>query len=95
MITEKRKHTRSAITMPAQIVGRDIYQDIFREIGQITEASSSDYCLNLKTIVECGEVLHLSLSLPQHLRLYDLDEDIAADLMRDGELQSAATSASL
>jgi hypothetical protein len=60
--------------LPVRIQGRDTDGQTWEEMASCQDASAGGLGLQLKHSVVLGQVLHLSLPLPQRLRQYDLTD---------------------
>jgi hypothetical protein len=72
--TERRKQRRVALKLPARVQGRDPDGSTWEEMTTCEDASVGGVALRLAHPVRLGQVLHLSLPLPQRFRQYDLTD---------------------
>jgi hypothetical protein len=71
---ERRKHRRVPMKLPVRVQGRDADGTAWEEMATCEDASSGGVGLRLSRTVVLGQVLHLSLPLPQRFRQYDLTD---------------------
>src|SRR5512143_3346071 len=71
---ERRKHRRVPMKLPVRVQGRDADGTAWEEMATCEDASSGGVGLHLSRPVVLGQVLHLSLPLPQRFRQYDLTD---------------------
>lgn len=71
---ERRKQRRVAMKIPVRVQGRDPDGETWEEIAFCQDASLGGVGLELAHPVRQGQVLHLSLPLPQRFRQYDLTD---------------------
>ncbi len=62
------------MTIPVRVQGRDVDGSTWEEMSSCEDASAGGVGLLLKRPVVLGQVLHLSLPLPQRFRQYDLTD---------------------
>ena len=71
---ERRKQRRVPIKLPVRVQGRDADGATWEEMSSCEDASAGGVGLRLTRNVVLGQVLHLSLPLPQSFRQYDLTD---------------------
>jgi hypothetical protein len=71
---ERRKHRRVPMRLPVRVQGRDANGTTWEAISTCEDASAGGVGLRLERPVVLGQVLHLSLPLPQRFRQYDLTD---------------------
>jgi len=71
---ERRKHRRVPMKLPVRVQGRDGDGTAWEEMSTCEDASAGGVGLRLSRTVVLGQVLHLSLPLPQRFRQYDLTD---------------------
>jgi hypothetical protein len=71
---ERRKQRRMAMKFPVRIQGRDPDGTAWEEMSTCEDASMGGVGLRLSRKVVLGQVLHLSMPLPQKFRQYDLTD---------------------
>jgi hypothetical protein len=71
---ERRKQRRLPIRLPVRVQGRDPDGSTWEEMTSCEDASAGGVGLRLAHPVQLGQVLHLSLPLPQRFRQYDLTD---------------------
>jgi PilZ domain-containing protein len=71
---ERRKHRRGPIKLPVCVQGREADGTAWEEMATCEDASSGGVGLRLSRTIVLGQVLHLSLPLPQRFRQYDLTD---------------------
>ncbi len=71
---ERRKHRRVPMRLPVRVQGRDADGTAWEEMATCEDASSGGVGLRLSRTVVLGQVLHLSLPLPQSFREHDLTD---------------------
>ena len=71
---ERRKHRRVPMRLPVRVQGRDADGTAWEEISSCEDASAGGLGLRISRAVLVGQVLHLSLPLPQRFRQYDLTD---------------------
>jgi hypothetical protein len=71
---ERRKQRRVAMKIPVRVQGRDPDGTAWEEMTTCEDASAGGVGLRLKRPIVLGQVLHLSLPLPQRFRQYDLSD---------------------
>jgi hypothetical protein len=71
---ERRKHRRVPMKLPVRVQGRDADGTAWEEMATCEDASAGGVGLRLGHTVVLGQVLHLSLPLPQRFRQYDLTD---------------------
>jgi hypothetical protein len=69
---ERRTQTRQPLRLAARVVGHRLDRTAWDEMATTEDASASGCALVLRHSVTVGQVLHLSLPLPQSLRQNDL-----------------------
>jgi hypothetical protein len=68
---DRRKHKRVSMRFPVRIQGRDPDGSTWEEMSSCEDASAGGVGLKLTHPVVLGQVLHLSMPLPQRFRQYD------------------------
>lgn len=77
LCTNTRKAIRYEETLlPVQVIGYTLDNKEFRESTQTQNFSAGGVRMVLKTIVQRGSILYLSLPLPSRLRHYDWSEEL-------------------
>ena len=71
---ERRKQRRVPIKLPVRVQGRDADGTTWEEMATCEDASAGGVGVHLTRTVLLGQVLHLSLPLPQRFRQYDLTD---------------------
>jgi hypothetical protein len=71
---ERRKQRRLTMKFPVRVQGRDSDGTAWEEISSCEDASMGGVGLRLTRPVVLGQVLHLSMPLPQKFRQYDLTD---------------------
>jgi hypothetical protein len=71
---ERRKHRRVPMRFPVRVQGRDSDGTTWEEMSSCEDASAGGVGLKLTRSVVLGQVLHLSMPLPQRFRQYDLTD---------------------
>jgi hypothetical protein len=71
---ERRKQRRVPMKLPVRVQGRDADGTTWEEMSACEDASAGGVGLRLKRPVVLGQVLHLSLPMPQRFRQYDLTD---------------------
>jgi hypothetical protein len=71
---ERRKHRRVPMKLPARVQGRATDGTTWEEMSSCEDASAGGVGLRLNHPVVLGQVLHLSMPLPQHFRQHDLTD---------------------
>ena len=71
---ERRKQRRVPMKLPVRVQGRDANGTAWEEMATCEDASAGGVGLRLSRTVVLGQVLHLSLPLPQRFRQYDLTD---------------------
>jgi hypothetical protein len=71
---ERRKHRRVPMKLPVRVQGRDADGTTWEEMATCEDASAGGVGLRLNRTVVVGQVLHLSLPLPQRFRQHDLTD---------------------
>jgi hypothetical protein len=71
---ERRKQRRVPIRLPVRVHGRQPDGTTWEEMSSCEDASPGGVALRLARPVVLGQVLHLSLPLPQSFRQYDLTD---------------------
>jgi hypothetical protein len=71
---ERRKTRRVPMRLPVRIQGRDPDGTTWEEMSTCEDASAGGVGLRISRTVVLGQVLHLSLPLPQRFRQYDLTD---------------------
>jgi hypothetical protein len=71
---ERRKQRRVPMKLPVRVQGREADGTAWEEMCTSEDASAGGVSLRLKRPVLLGQVLHLSLPLPQRFRQYDLTD---------------------
>src|SRR5512147_2904433 len=71
---ERRKQRRVPMKLPVRVQGRDTDGTAWEEMSTCEDASAGGVGLRLDRPVVLGQVLHLSLPLPQRFRQYDLTD---------------------
>ena len=71
---ERRKQRRVPIKLPVRVQGRDTDGTTWEEMATCEDASAGGVGVHLTRTVLLGQVLHLSLPLPQRFRQYDLTD---------------------
>jgi len=71
---ERRKQRRVPIKFPVRIQGRGADGQTWEEMSSCEDASAGGVGLRLTHPVVLGQVLHLSMPLPQKFRQYDLTD---------------------
>jgi hypothetical protein len=71
---ERRKQRRVPMKFPVRIQGRESDGTTWEEMSSCEDASAGGVGLMLKRPVVLGQVLHLSMPLPQKFRQYDLTD---------------------
>jgi len=71
---ERRKQRRVPMKLPVRVQGRDANGTTWEEMSSCEDASAGGVGLKLNRTVVLGQVLHLSLPLPQRFRQYDLTD---------------------
>ena len=71
---ERRRQRRVPMKIPVRVQGREPDGHTWEEISSCEDASAGGVGLLLKRSVVLGQVLHLSLPLPQRFRQYDLTD---------------------
>jgi hypothetical protein len=69
---ERRRRNRLSIQVPVWVRGREPGGTAWEEVAASLDASESGLALVLSRSVRTGQVLHLSVPLPQRFRQYDL-----------------------
>jgi len=69
---ERRRRNRLSIQVPVWVRGREPGGTAWEEVAASLDASESGLALVLSRAVRTGQVLHLSVPLPQRFRQYDL-----------------------
>ena len=77
---ERRKQRRVPMRLPVRVQGREADGTTWEEMSSCEDASAGGVGLRLKRSVVLGQVLHLSLPLPQRFRQYDLTDPSYRDL---------------
>jgi len=71
---ERRKQRRVPMRFPVRVQGRESDGKTWEEMSFCEDASAGGVGLKLNRPVVLGQVLHLSMSLPQKFRQYDLTD---------------------
>jgi hypothetical protein len=71
---ERRKQRRVPMKIPVRVQGRDANGTTWEEMSSCEDASAGGVGLKLSRPVVLGQVLHLSVPLPQRFRQYDLTD---------------------
>jgi PilZ domain len=71
---ERRKQRRVPMKLPVRVQGRDADGATWEEMSTCEDASAGGVGLRMSRTVVLGQVLHLSLPLPQRFRQYDLTD---------------------
>jgi hypothetical protein len=71
---ERRKQRRVPIKLPVRVQGRDADGTAWEEMATCEDASAGGVGVRLTRTIVLGQVLHLSLPLPQRFRQYDLTD---------------------
>jgi hypothetical protein len=71
---ERRKQRRVPMRFPIRIQGRDTDGTTWEEMSSCEDASAGGVGLRVQRPIVLGQVLHLSLPLPQRFRQYDLTD---------------------
>ena len=71
---ERRKQRRVPIRFPVRVQGRASDGATWEEMSSCEDASAGGVGLKLNRSVVLGQVLHLSMPLPQKFRQYDLTD---------------------
>ncbi len=71
---ERRKHRRVPIKLPVRVQGRAADGTAWEEMATCEDASAGGVGFRLSRTVVLGQVLHLSLPLPERFRQYDLTD---------------------
>jgi hypothetical protein len=71
---ERRKQRRVPIRFPVRVQGRHADGTTWEEMCSCEDASAGGVALHLTHLVVLGQVLHLSMPLPQRFRQYDLTD---------------------
>jgi hypothetical protein len=71
---ERRKQRRVPMKLPARVQGRGSDGTTWEEMCSCEDASAGGVGLRLNHPVVLGQVLHLSMPLPQHFRQHDLTD---------------------
>jgi hypothetical protein len=71
---ERRKQRRLPMKFPVRVQGRDADGTTWEDIVSCEDASAGGLGLRLTRPVVLGQVLHLSMPLPQRFRQYDLTD---------------------
>jgi hypothetical protein len=71
---ERRKQRRVPLKLPVRVQGRESDGKTWEEMATCEDASPGGVGLRLRRPVVLGQVLHLSLPLPQRFRQYDLTD---------------------
>ena len=71
---ERRKQRRVTMRFPVRVQGRESNGTTWEEMSSCEDASVGGVGLKLKRPVVLGQVLHLSMPLPQKFRQYDLTD---------------------
>lgn len=71
---ERRKQRRVTMRFPVRVQGRESNGTTWEEMSSCEDASLGGVGLKLKRPVVLGQVLHLSMPLPQKFRQYDLTD---------------------
>lgn len=71
---ERRKQRRVPLKLPVRVQGRESDGTTWEEMATCEDASPGGVGLRLRRPVVLGQVLHLSLPLPQRFRQYDLTD---------------------
>ena len=71
---ERRRQRRVPMRLPVRVQGREPDGTTWEEMSFCEDASAGGVGLLLKRSVVLGQVLHLSLPLPQRFRQYDLTD---------------------
>jgi hypothetical protein len=71
---ERRKQRRVPLKLPVRVQGRESDGKTWEEMATCEDASPGGVGLRLSRPVVLGQVLHLSLPLPQRFRQYDLTD---------------------
>ena len=71
---ERRKQRRVPMKLPVRVQGRESDGTTWEEMSTCEDASAGGLGLKLNRPVVLGQVLHLSLPLPQRFRQYDLTD---------------------
>jgi hypothetical protein len=71
---ERRKQRRVPMKFPVRVQGRDSDGTTWEEMSTCEDASAGGVGLRLSRPVVLGQVLHLSMPLPQKFRQYDLTD---------------------
>jgi hypothetical protein len=71
---ERRRQRRVPMKIPVRVQGRETDGSTWEEMSSCEDASAGGVGLLLKRPVVLGQVLHLSLPLPQRFRQYDLTD---------------------
>ncbi|HSD67608.1 MAG TPA: PilZ domain-containing protein [Vicinamibacteria bacterium] len=72
--TERRKQRRVPMRLPVRVQGRSADGTAWEEMSTCEDASAGGVGLRLNRPVVLGQVLHLSLPMPQRFRQYDLTD---------------------
>jgi hypothetical protein len=71
---ERRRQRRVPMKLPVRVQGRESDGTTWQEMSSCEDASAGGVGLRLSRPVVLGQVLHLSLPLPQRFRQYDLTD---------------------
>jgi hypothetical protein len=71
---ERRRQRRVPMKLPVRVQGRETDGTAWEEMSSCEDGSAGGVGLLLKRPVTLGQVLHLSLPLPQRFRQYDLTD---------------------
>src|SRR5512143_2808799 len=71
---ERRKHRRVPMKLPVRVQGRDADGTAWEEMATCEDGSAGGVGLRFNRTVVLGQVLHLSLPLPERFRQYDLTD---------------------
>ena len=71
---ERRKQRRVPMRFPVRVQGRESDGKTWEEMSFCEDASAGGVGLKLNRPVVLGQVLHLSMPLPQKFRQYDLTD---------------------
>lgn len=69
---ERRRQRRVPIRLPVRVQARDPDGTAWEETARCEDAGADGLSLHLDRTVRVGQLLHLSLALPVHLRRHDL-----------------------
>jgi len=72
--TERRRQRRVPMKLPVRVHGRDADGASWEEMSTSEDASLGGAALLVTHPVRPGQVLHLSVPLPQHFRQYDIND---------------------